>query len=287
MADFHPNLETPVMSPNQPKFDDMLSRFGLRVLPFTRELRVEDRFVFEPFDTALNHLLRVVRKRMSASLIAAAGTGKTVLLRALRTGLSETRYRVHYLKVTDLSKRDFCREIAAAVGIAPVGSYPALVRRLQDRFTQTFEGEALRPVLLIDESHDIRPEVLGILRILTNFEMDSRLVVSVILAGQPPLTKLLHNEKLEAVANRLAHCARLPLLSREELVGYVNHRFHIAGAQAVPFDSVAMEALYEAGRGNLRATDHLALKALEAAHDKDCERVDTNHVMEARSQLWA
>ena len=42
MADFHPHLETPVMSPDQPKFDDMLSRFGLRVLPFTRELRVED-----------------------------------------------------------------------------------------------------------------------------------------------------------------------------------------------------------------------------------------------------
>jgi len=275
------------MSPNKPKYDDMLSRFGLRVLPFTREIRVEDRFVYEPFDAALNHLLRVVHNRMSASLISPAGTGKTLLLRALRADLPETRYRVHYLKVTDLSKRDFCREIAAAVGIEPAGNYPALVRRLQDRFTQTFEGEALRPVLLIDESHDIRPDVLGIVRILTNFEMDSRLVVSVILAAQPPLTKLLHNEKLKAVANRLAHCARLPLLSRDEMAGYVSHRLNIAGSQTVPFDALAMEALYEAGRGNLRATDHLAIKAMQAAHDKDCERVDTNHVMEARSQLRA
>ncbi|MCP5065033.1 MAG: ATP-binding protein, partial [bacterium] len=170
---------------SEPK--DFLSRFGFHCLPFTREIRVAERFACEVFDPTLEQLHRTVQQRMSAALIAPAGTGKTALLRALLARLPETRYRVHYLKVTDLSKRDLCREIACAVGVEPAGSYPALVRRLQERFTQAFDTEGMRLVMLIDEAHDIRPEVLAILRILTNFDMDSRLVVSFILTGQPPL----------------------------------------------------------------------------------------------------
>jgi type II secretory pathway predicted ATPase ExeA len=269
------------------KPNDFLSRFGFHCLPFTREIRVTERFACEVFDPTLEQLLRAVQQRMSAALIAPAGTGKTALLRALLARLPETRYRLHYLKVTDLSKRDLCREIACALDTEPAGTYPALVRRLQERFTQAFDTEGMRPVMLIDEAHDIRPEVLAILRILTNFDMDSRLVVSFILSGQPPLAKLLRHEKLEAVAQRLSHCATLRLLSRKELTDYIDHRCRIAGATSIPFDSQASEALYEIGRGNLRATDHLALKSLHCAHDGDCNLVDTNHVVEARRLLWA
>ena len=45
-----------------------------------------------------------------------------------------SRYRVRYVKVTDLCERDLCREIATAAGVAPAGTYPTLVRRLQERF---------------------------------------------------------------------------------------------------------------------------------------------------------
>jgi type II secretory pathway predicted ATPase ExeA len=188
--------------------------------------------------------------------------------------------------VTDLSKRDFCREIAVAVGAEPAGTYPSLVRRLQDRFSTTMDIMGSRILLLIDEAHDIRPEVLGLLRILTNFNMDNRLVVSIVLAGQAPLKKMLQHPKLEDVAHRLALCASLRLLSRKESVLYIEHRCRVAGADNCPFDTSAREAIYEIGRGNLRATDHLALKALEIAHNQECEVVDSNHVTEARGLLW-
>ena len=87
-----------------------------------------------PFlDEALAGLLSAALARMSAALIAPAGTGKTALLRRLRSGLPEARYHVHYVKVAGLSKRDMCREIAVACGAAPAGSYPMLVRRLRPR----------------------------------------------------------------------------------------------------------------------------------------------------------
>lgn len=268
------------------KIKDLNSRFSFHTTPFTCELRIEDHFQSDFFEEGLTHLNRTVAKRMSAAVIAPAGTGKTTLLRTFVAGLPEARYRVSYLKVTDLSKRDLCREMAFVVGAETAGNYPSLVRRLQNRFAENLNIDGLRPVLILDEAHEMRADVLSILRLLTNFDMDSSLVVSIIMAGQPPLAGLLKQPRLEDIAHRLAHRCALRLLSRSEMTQYVQHRCRITGAASAPFDVGAMEALYEIARGNLRATDHLCLKALEAAHDADNDVVDANHVVEARRQLW-
>jgi general secretion pathway protein A len=261
---------------------DFRSRFGFHTAPFTREFAVENRFSIGFFDESLTALSRAIEGRMSAALIAPAGTGKTALLRALAHSLPEARYRVHYVKVTELSKRDMCREIAVACGAEPAGSYPMLVRRLQERFLTATAIDGMRPVLFLDEAQDLRPDVLNILRTLTNYEMDSRLVLSVVLAGQTPLRDILKRESHESITKRLAHFAYLRLLSREETLRYVAHRCTIAGATAPPIDTRALDGIYEISCGNLRAIDSLAYKALELAHDAGVSVVDSNHVAAAR-----
>jgi general secretion pathway protein A len=67
------------------------------------------------------------------------------------------------------------------------------------------------------------------LRILTNFDMDSRLVLSLVLAGQTPLRALLARDDQEAMARRIIHYAQLRLLSRDELAQYIAHRCAVAG----------------------------------------------------------
>lgn len=264
---------------------DLRAHFGFTALPFTREITVEERWPSAIFDEPLVELQATIQERMSAVLIAPAGTGKTVLLRALRSRLPEARYRVHYTKVTSLSKRDMCREIAAAVGMAPAGSYPTLVRSLQERFDATLATDGLRPVLLLDEAHDMRPDVLAILRILTNFQMDSRLVLSVVLAGQPALLRFLERDELEAVRQRIAHFATLRLLTRPESRQYIEHRLRIAGGKKGVFDDPAIDAIYEIARGNLRAIDHLALKAIELAAREGAPMADPSFVTAARQKL--
>jgi type II secretory pathway predicted ATPase ExeA len=266
---------------------DFRSRFGFHATPFTREIPVDRCLTFSQYDEALDALVRVVDHRMSGALIAPAGTGKTTVLRRLVERLPDARYRVHYVKVTNLSKRDMCREIARAMGAKPAGSYAMLVQRLQERFLAAADTDGLRPVLILDEAHDMRPDVLGMLRILTNFAMDSRLVVSLVLAGQGALRTVLRRDDLEDVARRLAHIATLRVLSRDELQAYIEHRSAVAGAVAFPFDAAAVDGIHEIGRGNLRATDRLALKSLEIAHNADKDVVGTVEVVEARKCLWA
>jgi hypothetical protein len=121
---------TPTLTPDKPT--DLLAAFGFHAVPFTREIATDDHLRVPFLDEAFEGLLSALAC-MSAALIAPAGTGKTALLRRLRSGLPEAHYHVHDVEVTGLSKRDMCREIAFACGAAPAGSCPMLVRRLRPR----------------------------------------------------------------------------------------------------------------------------------------------------------
>jgi general secretion pathway protein A len=265
---------------------DVCAHFGLHHLPHTREIAIADCWHHEQYDTLIDELLRVVEHRLSAAVIAPAGAAKTVVLRALREQLPQARYRTHYMKVTDLSKRDFCREIANALGARASGHVGSLVRHIQDRCEALMEQESRRPVLLIDECHDARPEVLAILRVIANFEMDSKLVVSLLLAGQSKLRTMLRRDALEDVARRISFFGTLRLLSREETKDYIEHRLRLVGATAELFDRHAIEAVYEATQGNLRAIDNLALRSLQLAAAAGDSVVDARQVINARAQVW-
>lgn len=265
---------------------DLRARFKFQATPFTREIEVDRLFVLPMYTEAVTAVVRAVEGRGSCAVIAPAGSGKTVLGRTVAARLPEARYRTRYTKMTDLSKRDLCREIAFAMGVRPAGSYNFLVRAIQEAAVTDIDNDAVRPVLILDEAHELRPDVLGMLRALTNFSMDSRLVLSLVLIGQPALGALLRRPEHEDVARRLVHYAVLGPLSREEVQQYVAHRCTVAGAVDMPFDASSLDAIFEVGRGNLRATDVLALKSLEVADQRDRNRVDSTCVVEARRQLW-
>lgn len=266
---------------------DMHAAFSFHKTPYTREIETQEMMPMPHLDEPCSAIVELLHRRMCAAIIAPAGTGKSCLLRALRDRLAEARYRVHYIKVTDLGKRDFCRELATAIGVRPAGSYPMLVRRIQEDFVGRGVSDGVRSVLMIDEAHDIRPEVLGILRILTNFEWDSKLVLSIVLAGQPRLETMLNKAPLEDVAQRIAYYARLRLLSRDETTGYLTHRATIAGAPSLPFDKGAVEAIFEMSRGNMRAIDRLALGALDETARRGARAASSSDVAIARKNLWA
>jgi general secretion pathway protein A len=264
---------------------DLRAHFGLTTIPFTREIAVSDRWSTPLFDEPLAALLTTVEARMSAVLLAPSGTGKTVLLRTLRSLLPEARYRVHYTKMTALSRRDLCREIALACRLDITGSYPIMMRRLQEAFRSQTDDDGVRPVVMLDDSHELRPDVLPTLRVLTNFDMDSRLVVSFVLAGDTRLRTLLERPDLDCIRRRLAQVATLRLLSRAETTEYMQHRMRVASASQFPFDAHALDAVYEISRGNLRAIDHLVRKSLELAANKGVPIVDATLVTAARQNL--
>ena len=112
------------------------------------------------------------------------------------------------------------------------------------------------------------------------------LVVSLVLAGQSKLRTMLRRDALEDVARRLALIGTLRLLSRDETRDYLEHRLRLGGATAELFDHHAIEAVYEATQGNLRAIDSLALRSLQLAAAAGDSVIDARQVTNARAQVW-
>jgi type II secretory pathway predicted ATPase ExeA len=259
--------------------------FGFTSTPFTREIPVDKRLDFDFLAAQTAMLEDTVRRRMSAVLLAPAGTGKSSILRSLEERLPKARYQTSYFKVGNLTRRDLCRDIATAVGARSVSNFPGLIHAVQERFEQDGGRDGLRTVLIFDDAHALRPEGLEMVKILTNFSYDSRLVVSVVLAGHPSLRDKLYRPEVEDVRQRLAHCGELRLLSRDESLAYIDHRLTIAGCRTPPFDGGALEALYEMSRGNMRALDNLSLKSLSKAAAAGAKAVSQQHVVAGGREL--
>lgn len=264
----------------------MEQHFALKETPFTREISVENKLTLPFLDEQIKALEDMVKRRMSALLMAPAGTGKSVVLRSVVKHLPGARYNASYFKVSRLSARDLCREVAHAIGARSAGTYPALVRAVQERFEQKITSDGVRPVLIFDDAHAMKPEGFEIIKILTNFDMDSRLVVSFILAGHPSLREKLHRDDLDDIRQRIVHCGELRLLSREETVTYIKHRMNIAGSKTCPFDDSTLDGLYEMSRGNMRAIDNLAFLCLKRAAEAGAKTVGIQHLHQARADVW-
>lgn len=121
---------TPTLNPDKPI--DLRATFDFHAHPFPRKIITDNHLRWPFLDEALAGLLSASLAGMSVALIAPAGTGKTALLRRLRSGLPDAGYHVHDVEVTGLSQRDMCRQIAFVCGAAPAGSSP-IVRRLRPR----------------------------------------------------------------------------------------------------------------------------------------------------------
>jgi len=264
---------------------DPREHFSFTEWPFTSEIPVGKMWRHPALDELVDDLEATVSARWSAAVIAPSGAGKTALLRRLVERLPETRYRLADVKVTGVSNRDFYRGLARTLGIQTTGTWPALLDVLQSYARTLATTEARRLVVIIDEAQDMRPEVLTTLRMLTNFNLDSELVISLILVGDSGLDILLHRPDLEALRSRLACVARLRLLSRPETRSYIDHRLELVGARGQILDESAVEAVFDYSRGNLRAIDHLCRTALTLASQKGLDTVDSGLVTAARKRL--
>jgi len=264
----------------------MIDHFGFRARPFTREVTVKESFRTNFLDAEQAQLLEAIKMRQSALVIAPPGFGKTVLLRRVRNELPETRYSCHYLKVPRLSGRDLCREISRVVGAEVSGTYASLVRRVQEHMREVTATQAIYPVIMLDDAHALRDHGFELLKILSNFDMDSKLVVSFILTGHPSLKEKLHRHQFSDIRQRILHCGNLRLLSQDESHQYMSHRLRLVGCQKPPFDNSAFETIIEMSRGNMRAIDNLALKSLQEAARQQKQVVSHNEVVTAGSQLW-
>lgn len=136
-------------------------------------------------------------------LTGTPGLGKTTALRTFAASLSPSLYKVAYTGLSTLTVQEFYRHLASCLGAEPAFRKAGNFRMIQAMANRLAIEKRITPVIIPDEADHMGPAILDDLKILFNFEMDSRDRAVVLLAGQPRLAHTLSPNSHEAPRQRI------------------------------------------------------------------------------------
>lgn len=165
-------------------------------------------------------------------------------------------------------------------------SYVNLHKKFQSFLIGQYElGK--RTVLIIDEAQNLGPDALEQLRMISNVNTYDRELLQIVLSGQPQLKKMLAAPELTQFVQRVASDFHLKLLSRNEVMGYIDHRLKVAGAVRPLFTESACELIAFATSGTPRLINIICDTALLYGFAADAPMVTSEivqRVLEDKSQ---
>lgn len=259
--------------------------FALTRHPFGNEIEPDALFAStstRELDIRLQHLIDL---RGIGLVTGDSGSGKTCSSRKSLAALHSGLYRVLYVSLSTGNVMDLYKTISWEMGLPVERSRAALYRQIRSEVSRLALESRCRPVLVVDEAHHLRPDLLEDLRLLTNYNMDSENRLTLLLLGQTELRRRLGMAVHEALAQRIVVRYHMAPLSREELPAYLSHRLRLAGTELPLFEPAAQEAVFQATSGLPRKVNLLAHHALLAASLVRAKSVAAEHVQAALPEV--
>jgi type II secretory pathway predicted ATPase ExeA len=251
------------------------TRFGLKRRPFDKAISSRDLFRWPGLDELEARLEMAKGARGIMLLTGEPGTGKTVALRRFVDSLHAEHYRPIYLPLATVTVIDAYAQLNRALGGQEIHSKSLLFREIQHGIAQ-LTAQGTQPVIILDEADLLRSPVFDELRILLNFEMDSKDPLLLILAGQPQLLAKLALRVHLPFRQRVAMRYRMPPMDETHTRGYLEHHLRLAGRKQRLFTDEATLQLFVQSGGVPRTIGNLALAAMvhAAAQAKDLVELD-------------
>ena len=262
-----------------------LRHFAFTRLPFETPAETDELFQSNARREAEARLGHLIELRGIGMLTGEVGSGKTTVCRHLADQLHPGLYRVHYVSLTTGNVLDIYKAIAWELGLTVERSRSSAHHAIRTEISRLAKEARQLPVLVIDEAHHLRNDVLEDLRLLTNFAMDSENRMCLILVGLTELRRRLAMAVHESLSQRLVVRHHLTGLERDEVDLYLSHRLRLAGCELPLFEPPAVEALFQGTRGLPRQINRIAHYALSAAALDNARTVNAGHLQNALDEL--
>ncbi|MDY5180660.1 ExeA family protein [Butyribacter sp.] len=230
---------------------DYFTRYGLEFNPFiknSKEILVDT----TEYRETLFRLDYLAKTKGFGILTGSAGRGKTTAVRNWAASLNPSLYKVIYSSLSTLTPNDFYRNLVKELGNEPAFKKPDNFHIIQDEITRLSIEKRKTPVIIIDEANYINNAILNDLKILFNFEMDSRDRAAILLAGLPKLNSTLTLQIHEPLRQRIVMNYNLEGLTKDEGKTYILEKLKGAGCNQTIFEDAAIEAILNAADGTPR-----------------------------------
>jgi type II secretory pathway predicted ATPase ExeA len=259
--------------------------YGFSEKPFSKTPDPRFLFLSRMHQEALVRLIYAVEERDLILMTGEIGCGKTTLSRALMDEMDET-YRIILIINPRLTPMEFLRVLALRLGVEDPARFKTdLLEQIGGELYRLYQ-EGICPVLIIDEAQLVpHRDTFDEIRLLTNFQLDDRNLISVVLMGQPELRKRLAHRVYEPLRQRIGMQYDLKPLSLEETAEYLNHRLEVAGGSAGLFLPGAVEKIYDYAGGIPRKINHVASLALLEGFGRESLNIGTEILDAVMSEL--
>jgi general secretion pathway protein A len=259
--------------------------FGLNAHPFSKEIETDDLFQSSALTEISARLGHLVELRGIGLITGESGSGKTSVCRKVLLALNAGLYRVLYVALSTGNVIDMYKTIAWELGVPSERNRAGLYRQIRGEVSRLCVEARCRPILVIDEAHHLRSDVLEDLRLLTNYAMDSENRLCLLLIGHPELRRRIGMAAHEALAQRIVVRGHVGGLGRDELAPYLTHLLRKTGTELPLFEPAALEAIFQATSGLPRKINLLGHHALMAAALTKAKSVSAEHVTAALAEV--
>ena len=252
--------------------------FGLQERPFSKTPDPRFLFLSKGHREALARMQYAVEERDLVLLTGEIGCGKTTLSRALMDTLDDS-FKVVCLINPRLTPLEFLSSLARHLGVTEPARFKVdLLEQIGKLLFEYYEND-MTPVVVIDEAQLVpHKETFDEIRLLTNFQLDDRNLISIVLMGQPELKQRLRHRAYEPLRQRIGMQFELTPLSQAEISEYLDFRMVTAGGKPGLFSEEAVAAVYSYSNGTPRMINHAASLALLECFGRGEARIEQNVV---------
>lgn len=218
------------------------SRYGLEFNPFiknSKELLVVNKN-YEEAKIRLDYLLQT---KGLGLITGEPGCGKTTIVRNWSKDLNNAAYKVIYLPLSTLTVMESYRQLAIGLNLEPKYKKYQNFIEIQSAIRRLNIEKKITPIIIFDEANYMPSSFLNDLKILFNFDMDSKDLAVVLLVGQPVIVNTLNLKSNEAVRQRIITSYNIETMTIEESIKYITSKIKEAKASEQIFTEQAIRAI--------------------------------------------
>ena len=262
-----------------------LSYYGLEFNPFDKNIETKYAYQSKDFEILKNRLNFIKDNKTMALITGNPGMGKTFAIRNFLNELNGNLYKIIYMCMSTLTTQEFYRQLSYELGIEPSFKKIDMFRDIQNQILTLARDKKINVIIVIDEAQYLSTGILNDLKMLLNFDLDSKNYASLILVGQPVLNSILRRNIYDALVQRITVSYNMVGIDKTELKEYIESRIKIAHGNNGIFNEQALEAIFNACNGSIRIANNIITKCFIIGKSKDLQTIDSDIVLEAANEL--
>lgn len=261
-----------------------LAKFGMKFNPFIKNSK---QTIFESNDyKQLMFRLKHLEETKGIGLITGApGLGKTTCIRNWITSLNKSAFSVYYVQNSTLTLQEFYRELSMSMGIEPAHTKRINFNNIRSEINRLYIEKRMTPVIILDEANYLANSVLNDIKILFNFDMDSKDRAILLLIGQSSIKFCLNYKSHEALRQRISLFYDFEPLDKLEAKRYIEELLKYAGLNVPLLSDDAFEQIINYSNGTPRIINLAMDKALLILCNRKIDLINGEIMMEAINEI--